>query len=54
MTRLELATLGLEGRRSSQLSYIRIELVWAQLDLNQRPTGYEPVALTNWAMGPEL
>ena len=25
---------------------------WAFLDLNQGPTGYEPVALTNWAKGP--
>jgi hypothetical protein len=49
MTRLERATNCLEGSDSSQLSYIRINflLVWAQLDLNQRPTGYEPVALTN-------
>lgn len=26
--------------------------VWAKLDLNQRPIGYEPIALTNWAIGP--
>ena len=25
---------------------------WAQQDLNLRPAGYEPAALTNWAIGP--
>ena len=25
---------------------------WIQQDSNLRPTGYEPVALTNWAMNP--
>ena len=29
-----------------------IEDWWAHLDSNQGPTGYEPVALTNWAIGP--
>ena len=27
---------------------------WAHQDLNLGPTGYEPVALTNWAIGPWL
>ena len=27
---------------------------WAHLDSNQGPTGYEPVALANWAIGPNL
>ena len=27
---------------------------WAHLDLNQGPTGYEPVALTKLSYGPEL
>ena len=27
---------------------------WVQLDLNQRPSGYEPDALTNWAIHPNL
>ena len=26
---------------------------WTRQDSNLRPTGYEPVALTNWATGPE-
>ena len=26
---------------------------WALTDLNRGPTGYEPVALTNWAKGPK-
>ena len=52
-TRLELATVCLEGRNSSQLSYTRIFSWWAYLDLNQGPTGYEPVALTNWAIDPK-
>ena len=26
---------------------------WAHLDLNQGPTGYEPVALTKLSYGPE-
>ena len=26
---------------------------WTLLDSNQRPDGYEPSALTNWAKGPE-
>ena len=28
-------------------------LLWAQLDLNQRPADYESAALTVWAMGPD-
>lgn len=27
-------------------------MVWAQGDLNPRPTGYEPVALTRLSYGP--
>ena len=34
-----------------QLSYTPIEW-WAIRDSNPGPTGYEPVALTNWANGP--
>ena len=26
---------------------------WGNLDLNQGPTGYESVALTNWAIAPK-
>ena len=29
-------------------------LWWAIGDSNPGPTGYEPVALTNWANGPEV
>ena len=39
------------------LSHLYIEVFcnwWAHLDSNQGPTGYEPVALTNWAIGPSL
>jgi hypothetical protein len=28
-------------------------MVWAQGDLNPRPTGYEPVALTRLSYGPD-
>ena len=30
------------------------KLWWASRDSNPGPTGYEPVALTNWATGPNL
>jgi hypothetical protein len=33
--------------------YYRQEGKWAHLDLNQGPTGYEPVALTKLSYGPE-
>ena len=36
----------------SQLSYTPIW--WTIRDSNPRPTGYEPVALTNWANDPFL
>ena len=32
----------------------RCFLWWAIGDSNPGPTGYEPVALTNWANGPEV
>ena len=32
--------------------YITLSIKWVILDLNQGPTGYEPVALTNWANDP--
>ena len=44
-TRLELATICLEGRSSSQLSYSRNW--WVMEDSNLRPLGYEPSALTS-------
>ena len=49
-----LRTLGLRFWRPSlyQLSYSPIWNWWAFRDLNPGPTGYEPVALTNWAKGP--
>ena len=28
--------------------------LWAQMDLNHRPSDYESDALTNWAMGPKF
>ena len=41
-----------------QLSYtpvfIQLKCWWAFRDSNPRPTGYEPVALTNWAKGPSF
>ena len=46
---LEPATHGLTVRRSTAWTIVEW---WAFLDLNQRPTGYEPVALTDWAKGP--
>ena len=62
VTGLEPATVCLEGRNSSQLSYTRIYIrslmyklflilfkgnfIWAWLGSNQRPIGYEPTALT--------
>ena len=33
-------------------STYRYSLLWAFRDSNPGPTGYEPVALTNWAKGP--
>ena len=58
--RLELSTSSVTGWRSNQLSYRAIlnwgafRLWWAFTDLNRGPTGYEPVALTNWAKGPKI
>ena len=42
------------GFLKSRLRYIlpRLEDWWAIRDSNPGPTGYEPVALTNWANGP--
>ena len=36
---------------SARLGYLPIW--WSQQDLNLQPTGYEPGALTNWAIGPQ-
>ena len=53
--RLELSTSAVTGRRSNQLSHWAIFLIlkWTFGDSNPGPTGYEPVALTNWAKGPK-
>ena len=55
---LEPTTSSVTGWRSNRLSY-RANIInfvpygwWAFMDLNRGPTGYEPVALTNWANGP--
>ena len=39
-------------RRLTALEVYRMKMLWLALrDSNPRPTGYEPVALTNWAKG---
>ena len=49
-TRLELATSAVTGQRSNQLNYVPTEgessLWWALKDLNLRPFGCKPNALT--------
>ena len=49
-TRLELATSAVTGQRSNQLNYVPTEgessLWWALSDLNGRPFGCKPNALT--------
>ena len=58
----EPTTSAVTGRRSNQLSHqanksstnlLSIKK-WTLGDSNPGPTGYEPVALTNWAKGPNL
>ena len=53
----EPTTSAVTGRRSNQLSHqaiiSRIKRKWTFGDSNPGPTGYEPVALTNWAKGPK-
>ena len=46
---LEPSTSAVTGRRSNQLNH---RAIWTFGDSNPGPTGYEPVALTNWAKGP--
>jgi hypothetical protein len=48
-TRLELATSCVTGRRSNRLNYgpaVKILIWWAVSDLNGRPSGCKPDALT--------
>ena len=48
-TRIELASTAWEA---AILTFRRMMHKWTIQDLNLGPTGYEPVALTNWANGP--
>ena len=51
--RLELWTPWLRVRCSTNWAIpLYVIIWWAFRDLNPGPTGYEPVALTNWAKGP--
>ena len=51
--RIELTTRGF-GDRCSTCWAIPLQNWWAIGDSNPEPTGYEPVALTNWANGPRI
>ena len=51
--RIELTTRGF-GDRCSTCWAIPLQNWWAIGDSNPGPTGYEPVALTNWANGPRI
>ena len=51
--RLELSTRGFGDRCSTNWAIpLDKKMWWTIRDSNPGPTGYEPVALTNWANGP--